>query len=55
MTDYLLGVDQKVPDWLIMIIFLGEFEKAIRSGIKSRFRVMGFSTSDTIVRLWFPL
>lgn len=33
MTDYLIGVDQKIPDWL----FLGEVGTAIRRGIKSRF------------------
>lgn len=32
-TDYLIGVDQKIPDWL----FLREVGIAIRSGIKSRF------------------
>ena len=47
-TDYLLGADQKIPDWLIKILFLGEAETAIRSSIKTRFGIMGFSTSDTI-------
>lgn len=46
-------VDQKIPDWLIKIIFLGEDEIANRSGIKSRSGIMGFSTSDTILGLWF--
>ena len=36
MTDDLIGVDQKMPAWLIKIMFLGEFEMALRSGIKSR-------------------
>lgn len=44
MIDYLMGVDQKVPDWLMKIIFLGEFERAVRSGIKSRFGITGFRT-----------
>lgn len=32
-TDYLIGVDQKIPDWLS----LREVGTAIRSGFKSRF------------------
>ena len=47
-TDYLIGVDQKIPDWLMTRVFLGEVEAAIRSGIKSRFGILGFSTSDAI-------
>lgn len=35
MTDYLIGVDQNIPDWLVKIMFWGESETAIRSGIKS--------------------
>ena len=34
-TDYLTGTDQKIPDWLIKIPFLGKVKAAIRSGIKS--------------------
>lgn len=33
---------QKIPAWLIKIMFPGETETAIRSNIKSRFGVMGF-------------
>ena len=29
-TDHLIGTDQKIPDWLIKIIFLGEVETAIK-------------------------
>ena len=47
-TDYLIGVDQKIPDWLMKRVFLGEVEAAIRSGIKSRFGILGFSTRDAI-------
>ena len=50
---YLTGGDQKIPDWLIQIMFLGEIKTTIRSGIKSRFGVMTFSTSDAILGLWF--
>ena len=33
MTDYFIGTDQKIPDWLIKIIFLEKVKTAIRSGI----------------------
>lgn len=42
MTDYFIGVDKKIPDWLIKILLLGEVETAIKSDIKSRFGIMGF-------------
>lgn len=51
MTDGLIDVDQKIPDQLIKIIFLGETETAIRSCVKSRFDTMGFSTGDAILDL----
>lgn len=35
-TDDVIGVDQKIPDGLTKSMFLGVFEMAIRSGIKSR-------------------
>ena len=35
-TDDLIGADQKIPDWLIKIKFLGKVETSIRSGIKSK-------------------
>lgn len=38
---------------LTKIIFLEKFETAMRSGIKSRFSVKGFSTSDSTLGLWF--
>lgn len=41
-TDYLTGADQKIPDWLIKIMFLGKVETAVRSSMKSRFGIMGF-------------
>lgn len=40
--DRLPVLDQKIPDWLIKITFLGEDETAIRSSIKSKFVIMGF-------------
>ena len=47
----LLVHDQKIPDWLSKTTFLEEAETAIRSGIKSRFGIMGFSMSDAILDL----
>lgn len=38
----LLVFDQKIPDDFIKITFLGEDKTANRSGINSRFGVMGF-------------
>lgn len=52
-TDYLVGADQNIPDWLIDF-FPVEVETAGRSGAKSRFG-MGFSTRDTIWGFWFSL
>lgn len=51
--DYLIGTDQKIPDWLIKIAFLGKLKTAVRSGIESRFGIVGFSASDAILGLWF--
>lgn len=34
MTDYPVMLDQKVADWLIKIVFLGEVDTTIGSGIK---------------------
>lgn len=50
-TDYFIGVDKKIPNWLIKIVSRGEVETAIRSGIKSWFGFLGFSTSDDILGL----
>lgn len=55
MTDDFISAGQKIPDWLIKCTFRGDTEIAIRSGMKSRFGVMGFSTRDTILSLWFSL
>lgn len=54
-TDGLFGVEQKIPNWLIKIISLGETETAIGSGIKSRFCIMGFITCGAIWGLQFSL
>lgn len=48
MTDDLIGDDQKIPDWVIEIMFLGDVEVAIRSGSKSSFSTTDFSISNTI-------
>lgn len=42
MTDYLLGANQKIPDWVIKITFWGNVEIAGKSGFKSSFDIMGF-------------
>lgn len=55
MTDYLIGTDQKIPDRPIKITFLGKVDTAVMSDTEPRFRVMGFSTSDSIWGLWFSL
>lgn len=55
MTHYLIDTDQKNPDWLIKITFLGKVKMAIRVGLKSRFGVMGFSKSAAVLGLWFCL
>lgn len=48
-TDDVIGTDQKIPDWLIKILFLVKTETAVRLGIKYRFGIMGFSTNDAIL------
>lgn len=53
MTDHLMGADQKIPDLLIKITFLGKVETVGKSDFKSRFGIMGFSTNDAILVLWF--
>lgn len=40
---------------LVKIIFLGNVETVIRSGVKFRFDMLGSSTSDIISGLWFSL
>ena len=39
MTDYFIGANQKIPDWLIQITFLVKLEIAIRLGIKTSFGI----------------
>ena len=48
-ADTSLGADQKIPDWLIKILFLVKTETAVRLGIKYSFGIMGFSTNDAIL------
>ena len=43
------GQYQKIPDWLIKILFLVKTETAVRLGIKYRFGIMGFSINDAIL------
>lgn len=44
--------DHKIPDWLINIMFLGEVETAIRSGIQSRFCYHGISSATELLDEW---
>lgn len=48
MTNDLIGADQEIPDWLIKTTFLVKVRTAMKSGIKSRFGIIGFSMSDAI-------
>lgn len=34
-SDYLIGFDRKITDWLIKSMLLGGVETALRSGIKA--------------------
>ena len=53
LENHFICADWKISDWLIKITFLVNVETTIRLGIKSRFGIMGLSTSDTIWSLWF--
>lgn len=49
-TDHLIGADWKIPNCQIKIMFFFlRIETAIGSDVKSRFGIMGFSRSDTIL------
>ena len=51
-TDYLSKVlDQKIPYWLIMVMFLGEVKTAVKTGIKSRFGIMNFEQTALLTSL----
>ena len=52
-TDHLIRAGQKTPNWPIKMTYLKEAEIAVRSNIKSRFGIMGVSTSNTILGLCF--
>lgn len=53
MTGDLSGVDQKISDWSMKMIFLVEVETAVKSGVKSGFGVVAFGTRDAIWGPWF--
>ena len=55
MTDDLSGIDQKISDRFIKMIFLVQVETAVKSDIKSGFGVVAFSTSDAVLGLFFSL
>lgn len=50
MIYYFIGIDEKIPDCL-RLYFQERLKKQL--GIKSRFGIMIFSISDTILGLWF--
>ena len=52
-TVDLAGTDKTISYWLIKTPFLMKVKTAIRSGPKCRFGIIGFSTSDAILDLWF--
>ena len=52
MEDGLSDANQEAPDQLIKTVFPVKVETATMSGIKSRFGIMVFSTSNTILDLW---
>lgn len=51
-TEYIIGADQKIPEWFTRITFLGKVKTAMKSGIMSRFGT-GFNSSDISLALWF--
>lgn len=50
-----MDIDWKIPDGLTKVTFLVKVETAVRSSVKSRFGVMGVSTSGTFCGLKFSL
>ena len=42
MIDYLIGADQKVPNWVIKMMFLEKRGTDVEADSKSRFGIMGF-------------
>jgi len=42
-ADYLIGADQKIPDWSVNTPFPGKVETVIRLGIKSWFGDLGLA------------
>ena len=49
MADYLIGTDQKIPEWPVKTTFLEDVVTAIRLDIKSWFADVGPNTSDSIL------
>ena len=50
-TDDVIGANQKIPDWLIKITYLGEVETANRRAVKSRPDIL--LGCDALLGLWF--
>ena len=55
--EYEEGQLDRLPPWCLpayyRLCFWGQVETAIISGIKSRFGIIGYSTSEAILSLWF--
>ena len=47
MVDYLMGADEKIPNWAVETVFLEEVVTAIKLDIKSYFADMGLSTNGS--------
>ena len=52
MVDFLIGSDEKIPNWAVETVFLKEVVTAIKLDIKSYFADMGLSTNGSILGLF---
>ena len=55
MTHYLIGTDQETTDWLMKIVFLGEAETVVRSGINLGLVSWTLTQMLPFGGLWFSL
>ena len=53
MTDYLIVLNQKIPDWFLKITYLGEAETANRLALN--LDLVSWAFSGTILGWWFSL
>lgn len=52
-ADDVPGASQEIPAWWIKVTLLRKLDTAVRSGVKSRFGILGVSTRDAIAGLPF--